>query len=236
MLADDAQRTYVDLNQIPMEAVERIEVLKDGASAIYGSDAVAGVVNIILRKNFVGTIGKVSYGLSGSSGDGNEPRGALTDGFGDLTKDGYNLLLNVELGKKDAIYYRDRVGRGSVGVSAIGQPQWGFDPNAGPTTTTSRATAATAAIPVNNATGVRVNNTADRSIIGNVRNPTTLDYYSRSDPGGVGFTRTFPDAATYLRGQCQPAAEQLRRRLHQRPVAADRPDSADQENGSFYGR
>ena len=63
VLADDAQRTYVDLNQIPLEAVERVEVLKDGASSIYGSDAVAGVVNIILKKNFVGTIGKVSYGV-----------------------------------------------------------------------------------------------------------------------------------------------------------------------------
>src|SRR6478609_5657115 len=87
VLADDAQRTFVDLNQIPMEAVDRIEVLKDGASAIYGSDAVAGVVNIILRKNFVGTIGKVSYGQSGSGGDGKEPRGALTYGVGDLTQD-----------------------------------------------------------------------------------------------------------------------------------------------------
>ena len=58
VLADDAQRTYVDLNQIPLEAVERVEVLKDGASSIYGSDAVAGVVNIILRKHFVGTVAK----------------------------------------------------------------------------------------------------------------------------------------------------------------------------------
>ena len=44
----------VDLNTIPTAAVERIEVLKDGASTIYGSDAIAGVVNVILRKNFDG--------------------------------------------------------------------------------------------------------------------------------------------------------------------------------------
>src|SRR4051794_17901103 len=44
-LADDGQRSFVDLNQVPFDAVERIEILKDGASAIYGSDAVAGVVN-----------------------------------------------------------------------------------------------------------------------------------------------------------------------------------------------
>ena len=123
MLADDAQRSYVDLNQIPLEMVERIEVLKDGASSIYGSDAVAGVVNIILKKNFVGTVAKASYGLS-EKGDGNEPRAALTHGFGDLAADGYNVILNAEFGKKSAINYRDRIGRNAVGVSAIGQPQW----------------------------------------------------------------------------------------------------------------
>jgi iron complex outermembrane receptor protein len=195
VLADDAQRSYVDLNQIPIEAVERIEVLKDGASSIYGSDAVAGVVNIILRKNFVGTIGKATYGVS-EKGDGNEPRVALTHGFGDLAKDGYNVLLNAEIGKKDAIFYRDRVGRGSVGVSAIGQPQWGFDPNSGPTNNIPRA-GGNGWIPTANLPSGRTNNATSPSIIGNVRNPTTLDYYSRSDPGGVGFTRTFPGAATY---------------------------------------
>lgn len=131
VLADDAQRSYTDLNQIPLEAVERIDVVKDGASALYGSDAVAGVVNIILRKNFVGTAIKATYGVA-QEGDGKEPRIAVTHGFGDLGKDGYNLLLNAEFGKKDPIYYRDRAGRNSVGVSAIGQPQWGFNPNAGP--------------------------------------------------------------------------------------------------------
>src|SRR6478735_770608 len=80
VLADDAQRAFVDLNQIPMEAVERVEVLKDGASSIYGSDAVAGVVNIILKKNYVGTVAKVTYGIS-SKHDGDEPRVALTHGF-----------------------------------------------------------------------------------------------------------------------------------------------------------
>ena len=53
-LADDGQRSFVNLNQVPFDAVERIEILKDGASAIYGSDAVAGVVNIILREQYTG--------------------------------------------------------------------------------------------------------------------------------------------------------------------------------------
>ena len=52
--AQNLQDTFVDLNSIPSSAVERIEVLKDGASAIYGSDAIAGVVNIILRRDYKG--------------------------------------------------------------------------------------------------------------------------------------------------------------------------------------
>src|SRR4029453_18237893 len=53
-LADDGTRNFVDLNSLPLEAVERIEVLKDGASAIDGADAVGGVVNVILRKKSTG--------------------------------------------------------------------------------------------------------------------------------------------------------------------------------------
>jgi len=54
----------VDLNSIPTASVERIEVLKDGASAIYGSDAIAGVVNIITRKSFNATEAAGTYGVS----------------------------------------------------------------------------------------------------------------------------------------------------------------------------
>ena len=57
----------VDLNSIPFEAVERVEVLQDGASAIYGSDAIAGVVNIIMRRDFDGLMVKGGYGQSSRS-------------------------------------------------------------------------------------------------------------------------------------------------------------------------
>ena len=56
--------TFVDLNRFPIGMVERVEVLKDGASAVYGSDATAGVVNIILRKDFNGAEFSYSYGNS----------------------------------------------------------------------------------------------------------------------------------------------------------------------------
>jgi iron complex outermembrane receptor protein len=233
VLADDAQRTYVDLNQIPLEAVERIEVVKDGASSTYGSDAVAGVVNIILKKNFVGTAIKASYGAS-YKGDGNEPRVALMHGFGDLAQDGYNLLLNAEYGKKDAMYYRDRSGRNAVGVSAAGQPQWGLDPNSNASNNIARL-GGNGWIPVT-AAGARINNSAVASFIGNVRNPTTLDYYSRSDPTGVGFTRTFPGAAAYCAAnanlpQNNPAGGCIFDQWQ--AVGQIQPD---QETGSFSGR
>lgn len=67
--AEGITTNFVDINSIPVAAIERIEVLKDGSSAIYGSDAVAGVVNIILRKDFEGFETSVSYGADGSDYD-----------------------------------------------------------------------------------------------------------------------------------------------------------------------
>ncbi|MGX5914999.1 TonB-dependent receptor [Aliidiomarina sp. Khilg15.8] len=60
--AEGVANSFVDINSIPVAAIERVEILKDGASAIYGSDAVAGVVNIILRDDFEGTELSASYG------------------------------------------------------------------------------------------------------------------------------------------------------------------------------
>ncbi len=215
VLADDAQRSYVDLNQIPFEAVERVEVLKDGASSIYGSDAVAGVVNIILRKNYVGTVAKVSYGIA-QEGDGNEPRAAITHGFGDLSKDGFNVLLNGEIGKKDPIYLRDRKGRNAVGVSASGRYPWGFDPNVG--SNNIARTGGNGWIPVD-AAGVRVSNSTTPSIVGNVRypfgstdptspnfDPLALNYYSRSDATGARFGAAGVAAAAGANALCRANA------------------------------
>lgn len=62
--AEGITNNFVDINSIPVAAIERIDILKDGASAIYGSDAIAGVVNVILRKDFVGTDVSLSHGAS----------------------------------------------------------------------------------------------------------------------------------------------------------------------------
>jgi iron complex outermembrane receptor protein len=79
--AQNLADTYVDLNAIPISAVERIEVLKDGASAIYGSDAIAGVVNVILRKDYQGGEIGASYGKAYEGGMA-EKQGSAVVGFG----------------------------------------------------------------------------------------------------------------------------------------------------------
>ncbi len=65
-IGNDGTTAFVDLNAIPISAIERVEVLKDGASATYGADAVAGVVNIILRRDFEGTEVSLGYGNTGT--------------------------------------------------------------------------------------------------------------------------------------------------------------------------
>jgi iron complex outermembrane receptor protein len=106
-LADDGQRSFVDLNSIPLDAVDRIEILKDGASAVYGSDAIAGVINVILRKDFQGAMVNASTGMS-RHGDGKEHRLSITAGKGDPGKDRFNAFVNVELMNRDAIEQRSR--------------------------------------------------------------------------------------------------------------------------------
>jgi iron complex outermembrane recepter protein len=106
-LADDGARTFVDLNSIPLEAVDRVEILKDGASAIYGSDAVGGVVNIILRKNYQGFSAGGSLGTSYKN-DGQLTRGSGSVGFGDITNDKYNVFLSLEASQERSINQSSR--------------------------------------------------------------------------------------------------------------------------------
>ena len=84
----------VDLNQIPMAAIERIEILKDGASAIYGTDAIGGVINFILRTDFRGGLVRASADVT-QAGGGNIFSGSVTGGFGDLDKDRFNVMASL---------------------------------------------------------------------------------------------------------------------------------------------
>ncbi len=85
----------VDISSIPVAAVERVEILKDGASAIYGSDAIAGVVNFILKDNFQGVDANVYGGAPTRSGGGTEQQANFFGGIGDLKTDRYNINLGL---------------------------------------------------------------------------------------------------------------------------------------------
>jgi iron complex outermembrane receptor protein len=67
-LAPSATGSFVDVSQIPLSAIDRVEILTDGSSAIYGSDAVGGVVNVILKKDYQGADTSARYGASTSGG------------------------------------------------------------------------------------------------------------------------------------------------------------------------
>lgn len=92
----------VDLNSIPMAAVERVEVLKDGASSLYGTDAIGGVINFILRRDFTGLEAQ-SYTDVTQAGGGNIQRVRLTGGAGNLEKDGYNLMVALSVSDNKAL-------------------------------------------------------------------------------------------------------------------------------------
>ena len=106
-LADDTQRNIVDINTIPSSTVGRIDTLLDGASSTYGSDAIAGVVNIITKNEIQGIHANGSYGIS-QKGDAKERRISLSGGIGDLSEDGYNIYADVEWQKNDSLFSRDR--------------------------------------------------------------------------------------------------------------------------------
>jgi iron complex outermembrane recepter protein len=110
-LSDDGQRSFVDISSIPFDAVERIEVLKDGASAAYGSDAMAGVVNVILKKKYVGTAISAEAGTT-TEGGGFTDHATVMHGMGDLDADGYNAYINLEYRRQNNITYNQRQGDG----------------------------------------------------------------------------------------------------------------------------
>src|SRR5688500_15157043 len=97
----------VDVNSIPLAAIDRIEILKDGASAIYGSDAIAGVVNFILRKDFRG-VELTAYGSWTQHGGGDQRQAIGTFGYGDLAKDRFNVFVTASYQKDDSLHASER--------------------------------------------------------------------------------------------------------------------------------
>ena len=98
----------IDLNTLPLSAIERIDVLTSGASALYGSDAVAGVVNVITRRN--AQDGLISAGYSDPRGKGaEESRVSLSKGFGNLERDGYNVFFAFNADKREPLNATERL-------------------------------------------------------------------------------------------------------------------------------
>ncbi|WP_404336593.1 TonB-dependent receptor domain-containing protein [Sphingomonas sp. MMS12-HWE2-04] len=105
-LNDDGHNAYTDLNSIPFSVVERVEVLKDGASSTYGAEAIGGVVNVILKKQFTGLAGTIEGGVA-EKGYGARYRGNLTAGFGDYESTGWNFYVNGEYQRDSRISGKD---------------------------------------------------------------------------------------------------------------------------------
>lgn len=110
-----ATGTFQDINTIPLAAVERIEILSDGASAIYGSDAIGGVINVITRKDFNGA--EITLGAGNPTREGGSTEEAAVI-FG-ASSDRGSLLGGVSMNFRDIVFQRDRPWS-SGGVSSFG--------------------------------------------------------------------------------------------------------------------
>jgi len=129
--------TAVDINSIPLSAIDRVEVLKDGASGVYGSDAVAGVINFILRKDFHGVEATAYYGKPTTSGGGKSGKFGLVAGFGDIDKDHVAAMFSLDVAHDASIqgYQRKYANRAwsddglfDISATATGAIRT-FDPN-----------------------------------------------------------------------------------------------------------
>jgi iron complex outermembrane recepter protein len=110
----------VDLNNIPLALVDRIEVLKDGASAVYGADAVAGVINIILKKNFSGTELRVNGSIATDVGDARTGELSATTG---ANFDRGNVTLSIDYENEEPVMQKDRPWAVPVqGNNTVGKP------------------------------------------------------------------------------------------------------------------
>lgn len=124
-LADDGTRNFVDLNTIPDDIIEKVDVLKDGASSAYGADAIAGVVNIKTKRQFKGVAIRAEGGIS-SRADAGTQRLSLTVGKGDIEENGYNAYISGFYYHSAALYNRDRgypfnsADWGALGAAATG--------------------------------------------------------------------------------------------------------------------
>ncbi|MFZ6751019.1 TonB-dependent receptor [Undibacterium sp. Ren11W] len=107
-MAPQGSGSAVNLNAIPLSAIERIEILTDGASALYGSDAIAGVINFIMKKNQQGGSIEGSFNAPQASGGGKAWDVSASYGFGNLEENGYNVLASFRHDEQTQMKATDR--------------------------------------------------------------------------------------------------------------------------------
>jgi len=121
-IAQNGTSNFVNINSVPLAAVDRIEILRDGASATYGADAIAGVVNILLKDEYNGADLYTHYGIT-QRGDGAEYRVSLTGGiasklWNDETK--FSIISAFDYSELDPIRASDRSFSSNVDHSSRG--------------------------------------------------------------------------------------------------------------------
>ncbi|UGQ45585.1 TonB-dependent receptor [Massilia endophytica] len=99
---------YANLDTIPFSALQRVEILRDGASSIYGSDAIGGVVNFITKREFEGAQITGQVVTPEKSGGGDERRATLTFGKGSLAKDGWAAYATIDFHDRSRLASKDR--------------------------------------------------------------------------------------------------------------------------------
>ena len=103
---NEGNSTLYDLNSIPLAAIERVEILRDGASAVYGSDAIGGVINFITRSNYQGR--EISARASANDDGLFRRKGAnFFLGAGDVENDGYNVFITGDISERDRVLRED---------------------------------------------------------------------------------------------------------------------------------
>ena len=136
--AQNGITAFVDLNSIPLAAIQQIDILRDGASAIYGTDAIAGVVNVRFLEKYDGSLLTIGYGNTTDT-DTSEYRASLITGFTNESS-GTELVLVADYFKREALFQVDRFFSrsidqrrqgGSSFLSSVSNPGTVFDPVTG---------------------------------------------------------------------------------------------------------
>lgn len=103
MSNEPTQDAFVNVDVIPMSALDRIEILRDGASSTYGSDAIGGVINFITKRSYNGAAITAQAVKPQESGGGNEKRVSIIGGKGDLEADGWSIYATLDAHKRSAL-------------------------------------------------------------------------------------------------------------------------------------